>query len=145
VHKRPPHSTFTGFGKRTPSDRPPVEIPATVRPEPPAHSTLNGSVNGAGSANGAGPAGVAGQPNGYRPGSPDAGANQPEPISQGAGIPPAPNFPPALSGYPELSAAGELPVAAELPAGAGLSAAVGLSTRGRPTGRPGVPAQRFRQ
>jgi len=27
VRKRPPHNTFTGFGKRTPSDRPPVEIP----------------------------------------------------------------------------------------------------------------------
>jgi len=33
VHKRPPHSAFTGFGKRTPSDRPPVEIPPSVRPE----------------------------------------------------------------------------------------------------------------
>jgi cell division protease FtsH len=31
VHKRAPHSTFAGFGKRTPSDRPPIEIPATVR------------------------------------------------------------------------------------------------------------------
>ncbi|MCL2780635.1 MAG: ATP-dependent zinc metalloprotease FtsH [Actinomycetia bacterium] len=30
VRKRPPHNTFTGFGKRTPSDRPPVEITARV-------------------------------------------------------------------------------------------------------------------
>ena len=27
VRKRPPHNTFSGFGKRTPSDRPPIEIP----------------------------------------------------------------------------------------------------------------------
>jgi cell division protease FtsH len=31
VRKRPPHNTFTAFGKRTPSDRPPVEIPASLR------------------------------------------------------------------------------------------------------------------
>src|SRR6202012_3750598 len=30
VRKRPPHSTFSGFGKRTPSDRPPVEIPTSL-------------------------------------------------------------------------------------------------------------------
>ncbi len=31
VRKRPPHNTFTGFGKRTPSDRPPIEIPLSAR------------------------------------------------------------------------------------------------------------------
>jgi cell division protease FtsH len=31
VRKRPPHNTFSGFGKRTPSDRPPVEIPLRAR------------------------------------------------------------------------------------------------------------------
>jgi hypothetical protein len=31
VHKRPPHNTFAAFGKRTPSDRPPVEIPLRAR------------------------------------------------------------------------------------------------------------------
>jgi len=31
VRKRPPHNTFGGFGKRAPSDRPPVEIPASLR------------------------------------------------------------------------------------------------------------------
>jgi cell division protease FtsH len=31
VRKRPPHNTFTGFGKRTPSDRPPVEIPLSAQ------------------------------------------------------------------------------------------------------------------
>ncbi len=39
VRKRPPHNTFTGFGKRTPSDRPPIEIPPGAR--------SNGSPNGA--------------------------------------------------------------------------------------------------
>jgi cell division protease FtsH len=28
VRKRPPHNAFNGFGKRTPSDRPPIEIPS---------------------------------------------------------------------------------------------------------------------
>src|SRR6185437_760692 len=48
VHKRPPHSTFAGFGKRTPSDRPPVEIPVTVRPQTASAngSSANGSSNG---------------------------------------------------------------------------------------------------
>jgi cell division protease FtsH len=42
VRKRPPHNTFSGFGKRTPSDRPPIEIPPSAR--------SNGvSVNGGGS------------------------------------------------------------------------------------------------
>ena len=27
VRKRPPHNSFAGFGKRTPSDKPPIEIP----------------------------------------------------------------------------------------------------------------------
>ena len=31
MRKRPPHNTFTGFGKRTPSDRPPIEIPPSAR------------------------------------------------------------------------------------------------------------------
>ena len=31
VRKRPPHNTFSGFGKRTPSDRPPVDIPLRAR------------------------------------------------------------------------------------------------------------------
>jgi cell division protease FtsH len=46
VRKRPPHNTFTAFGKRTPSDRPPVEIPPSLRkPSPVAQA--NGSPNGA--------------------------------------------------------------------------------------------------
>jgi cell division protease FtsH len=38
VRKRPPHNTFGGFGKRTPSDRPPVEIPPSL--------SKNGASNG---------------------------------------------------------------------------------------------------
>ena len=30
VHKRPPHNTVGSFGKRTPSDRPPVDIPPSL-------------------------------------------------------------------------------------------------------------------
>jgi cell division protease FtsH len=41
VRKRPPHAQFSGFGKRTPSDRPPVEIPATIR----TNGSRNGSAN----------------------------------------------------------------------------------------------------
>jgi cell division protease FtsH len=44
VRKRPPHNTFAGFGKRTPSDRPPIEIPVHLRKPEPAKS--NGSANG---------------------------------------------------------------------------------------------------
>ena len=52
VHKRPPHSTFAGFGKRTPSDRPPIEIPRapagpTARPTAP-NGTTPAAGNGAG-------------------------------------------------------------------------------------------------
>ena len=112
VHKRPPHSTFTGFGKRTPSDRPPVEIPATVRPEP---ARLNGSANGSpnGSANGSpnavGPA--AGSPNGYPApagGMAEPGSAEPQPVSSGAGFPAAPNYPTA-PGYPPPSSYPQLP------------------------------------
>jgi cell division protease FtsH len=45
VRKRPPHNTFTAFGKRTPSDRPPVEIPPSLRKPSPVGSA-NGSPNG---------------------------------------------------------------------------------------------------
>src|SRR6059036_3372952 len=41
VRKRPPHNTFTAFGKRTPSDRPPIEIPPSLR-----KPATNGNGNG---------------------------------------------------------------------------------------------------
>jgi len=53
VRKRPPHNSFGGFGKRTPSDKPPVEIPTSL--------TKNGHANGAG--NGAAQPGVTPAPN----------------------------------------------------------------------------------
>jgi cell division protease FtsH len=51
VRKRPPHNTFSGFGKRTPSDRPPIDIPPSVRL---ATNGTNGTVgpNGTGAPNG---------------------------------------------------------------------------------------------
>jgi cell division protease FtsH len=42
VRKRPPHNTFTAFGKRTPSDRTPVEIPASLR-KPAVTNGANGN------------------------------------------------------------------------------------------------------
>jgi cell division protease FtsH len=58
VRKRPPHNTFTGFGKRTPSDRPPIEIPPSAR--------SNGLVKGGAPVGQSSPA----------PASDQAGANQ---------------------------------------------------------------------
>jgi cell division protease FtsH len=60
VRKRPPHNTFAGFGKRTPSDQPPVEIPPSLRKPAstapaPATATATPSAtppNGAGTTNG---------------------------------------------------------------------------------------------
>jgi cell division protease FtsH len=95
VHKRPPHSTFAGFGKRTPSDRPPIEIPATVRAQAGTSNGVNGSANGA-SPNGV-PAPVL---NGSH-GQPDFTKATPQPASMpgGGSYPPAPDYPPAPS-YP---------------------------------------------
>ena len=91
VHKRPPHSTFAGFGKRTPSDRPPIEIPSAAR--------SNGSSNGM--AKHSAPQQGEPQPAGGLPG---AGYQQPleapaDQRQQPAAYPPAP-YPPA-PGYPQ--------------------------------------------
>jgi cell division protease FtsH len=93
VHKRPPHSTFAGFGKRTPSDRPPVEIPAA-----PARS--NGASNGMSkhSAPQAEPQPAGYPPTGYQP----TGYEQPQEAgSQATGYPPAPDYYPPAPGYPQ--------------------------------------------
>ncbi len=76
VRKRPPHNTFAGFGKRTPSDRPPVEIPPSLRKPVPA--SPNG--NGAGPHGGV-PAqpGVQPQPAGPQPPASQPGAFGPQP------------------------------------------------------------------
>jgi len=50
VRKRPPHNTFAGFGKRTPSDRPPIEIPMSLRKPVSPNGSARGSANGAGKA-----------------------------------------------------------------------------------------------
>ena len=61
VHKRPPHNTFTGFGKRTPSDRPPVEIPTSLR-KPSPNGSPNGSSNGSPNGGGTQQPGVVPEP-----------------------------------------------------------------------------------
>ncbi len=90
VRKRPPHNTFTAFGKRTPSDRPPVEIPPSLRKATP-NGAANGSHNGSssGSSNGSGHGagnGSGGQHGGNQPGvTPEPAAPQPNPPSAGGG------------------------------------------------------------
>jgi len=73
VRKRPPHNTFAGFGKRTPSDRPPIEIPPTVRPANGLNGA-NGTSNGSGAHGAYPPAGDPGVGSGWTapnaPGSP---------------------------------------------------------------------------
>ncbi|HEX3337209.1 MAG TPA: hypothetical protein VHS54_12175, partial [Jatrophihabitans sp.] len=92
VRKRPPHNSFAGFGKRTPSDRPPIEIPMSLR-----KPLSNGSPNG-GSRNGGHPEeegkalpGVVPAPNPPQPSSPgDGGVFGPQagPVGQPYGSPP---------------------------------------------------------
>ncbi|MCW2645939.1 MAG: Cell division protein FtsH, partial [Pseudonocardiales bacterium] len=92
VRKRPPHNTFAGFGKRTPSDRPPIEIPEALRKAVTANGATNGTANGQGRA---------------LPGlEPDVDAPAPPPGDSGAFGPPqhhgAPYggyIPPTDSGY----------------------------------------------
>jgi cell division protease FtsH len=50
VRKRPPHNTFAGFGKRTPSDRPPIEIPEAFRKAVAANGAAHSAANGQGKA-----------------------------------------------------------------------------------------------
>jgi cell division protease FtsH len=79
VRKRPPHNTFTAFGKRTPSDRPPVEIPTSLRKTAP-----NGSTNGANGSNGSGHAqpGIVPEPAAPEPPAPGGGVFGPGPYGQ---------------------------------------------------------------
>jgi cell division protease FtsH len=109
VRKRPPHNTFAGFGKRTPSDRPPIEIPVQLRKRPQPVNGSNGAhadqpVNG-GSAGGGEPVRPGAQP---QPGYP---APQPEhqpgafgPTTQSGspygGYPPPPPTAPQAGGAP---------------------------------------------
>jgi cell division protease FtsH len=101
VRKRPPHNTFAGFGKRTPSDRPPVEIPVQLRkkPQPVGGSTpANGAVGGGGG-NGA----HAGQPVGepVQPGAePHPGYPAPQPEHQPGAFGPTTQGGSPYGGYP---------------------------------------------
>ncbi|GAB2471178.1 ATP-dependent metallopeptidase FtsH/Yme1/Tma family protein [Jatrophihabitans fulvus] len=97
VRKRPPHNTFTAFGKRTPSDRPPVDIPPSLRkPAPNGVDASNGHHNGNGhNGNGNG----SGNGHGAQPGvTPEPVAPQP-PSGQGGYFGP-PQAPPGGYGPP---------------------------------------------
>src|SRR5689334_20731450 len=88
VRKRPPHNTFTAFGKRTPSDRPPVDIPPSLR-KAAVSNGANGNSNGSPN-NGSGVALPGVQP------SPTAPEPQRQQGAPGAfGPPPAGPRPPA--------------------------------------------------
>jgi cell division protease FtsH len=92
VRKRPPHNTFTAFGKRTPSDRPPIEIPPSLRKPAPTARAANGN----GSGNGSSPAPAPG-PGGEVPVQPGAFGPQPGPAAPpygGAPPPPYGTYPP---------------------------------------------------
>ncbi|MEP6599262.1 MAG: ATP-dependent zinc metalloprotease FtsH [Actinomycetota bacterium] len=119
VRKRPPHNSFAGFGKRTPSDRPPVEIPVSAR-----SNGTNGQQNGAypkGSQNGQpvampgqqpqpsfptppggpGASGGYGPPDAYGPPGPYGGpTSYGTPYGQSGGYPPPPP-PGSYPSYPE--------------------------------------------
>ncbi|TAM92405.1 MAG: ATP-dependent metallopeptidase FtsH/Yme1/Tma family protein [Jatrophihabitans sp.] len=89
VRKRAPHNTFAGFGKRTPSDRPPVEIPPSLRKPspngagatpvgPPAGTPARGGAADGGGNGGNGAHAQPGVPPGApQPGAPQSGAPQP--------------------------------------------------------------------
>jgi cell division protease FtsH len=112
VRKRPPHNSFSGFGKRTPSDRPPIEIPSSrVRANGTngshAAAAVNGqngsgwsqpmpvgpggaqSVSAAGAETGFGPPQQYGPPTSY--GQPAAGASYGQPGDAGSAGPSAPS------------------------------------------------------
>jgi len=97
VRKRPPHNTFAGFGKRTPSDRPPIEIPAHLR-RPERSSNNGGPPANAGVAGGGGSSNCAAQP-GVQPAPtpPEPPTPQPQPGAFGPttfGPPPPPTSSP---------------------------------------------------
>jgi cell division protease FtsH len=92
VRKRPPHNSFAGFGKRTPSDRPPIEIPMSLRKPLPNGSPNGGSRNGGHpEAEGKALPGAVPAPNPPQPPSPgDGGVFGPQggPVGQPYGSPP---------------------------------------------------------
>jgi len=106
VRKRPPHNTFTGFGKRTPSDRPPIEIPPSARSNglvkggaPVGQSSQAPPPDQAGSNQGYGPTQTYGSRHSYS----DPAGQQPPPYGeQPAGaLPPMAPPPAGYPNYPE--------------------------------------------
>jgi cell division protease FtsH len=109
VAKRPSHNTFTGFGKRTPSDKPPVMTPAELSAVGSGRSGENGARSGSPAPVPAGAGGPSPMPSPYPPAGPAHGqhgpAGQPpgyEPEGQGYPAPPEPTYPPqgAEPAYP---------------------------------------------
>jgi cell division protease FtsH len=106
VRKRPPHNSFSGFGKRTPSDRPPIEIPSSQRVRANGANGANGAYgNGApnGSAGWAQP--VPAAPGGVQSiGAQDPSFGQPygQPASYGQGAAPS-GTQPASYGTPSTT------------------------------------------
>jgi cell division protease FtsH len=86
VRKRPPHNTYGGFGKRTPSDRPPIEIPVEL--------TKAGRARNGGSSNGSQPGAQPGAQPEPAPPQPPAPAGQPGAFGPGPQHPPYSGFPP---------------------------------------------------
>jgi cell division protease FtsH len=91
VRKRPPHNTFSGFGKRTPSDRPPVEIPESAKRSAYANAG-NGNGNGTNGTNGT-PASTPAAPTGGGAFGPGTSTAPQPPSAPYGGYPPPPAAP----------------------------------------------------
>ncbi|CAO5190644.1 ATP-dependent zinc metalloprotease FtsH [Frankia sp. AiPs1] len=120
VQKRPVRGTYTGVGRRIPSDRPPVQTPTELGLVPTGvadlvkdsghgngaagHGAGNGAAGGPGVEPGGAPHGV---PGGFGPGGP-GGHSGPGGIGQGASAPGGPGYGgnggnggPGVHGYPQ--------------------------------------------
>ena len=111
VAKRPPHNTYAGFGRRAPSDKPPVMTPSELHAVSSGRGPANGAAPGhavAGSAAGAGSGARAVRGQRGRPARDDAGRS---PGRAGHGQPPygagqfagGPGTPPAYPAQPPYS------------------------------------------
>jgi cell division protease FtsH len=132
VRKRPPHNTFTAFGKRTPSDRPPIEIPMSLRKPAPA---TNGNGHGVPAPT---PSGVGAT----RTPAPGTGVEMPQPGAFGPQPGPAQGGQPSYGGGPAqpYGAPGQPPYGApgQPPYGAPGQPPYGAPAQ-PPYGAPGQP------
>jgi cell division protease FtsH len=124
VHKRPPHNTFSAFGKRTPSDRPPIEIPMSLRkPSPNGSSNGNGygAANGANGSNGHNGNGSNGGTNGggANGGQPEGGAMPGVTPTPGQNAPQPPPGPGGYFGPPPAAPPADNPYGTSGPYGGG--------------------------